>query len=125
MRRSSAAAVATFGLAGSWLSPAGGASAGDTGVAVRSAVSATPAIEVRGADGTDRAALADALFRFASAGLQLPDLTVVFSDDESDCAGHMGAFDQRGEPWARQRVQRVGLRDPSRARPRLGRGEPR
>ena len=54
-------------------------------------------VTVEGADVEQRARLDDALARFDSAGLRLADFEIVFSDDESVCAGHLGGFRDRDD----------------------------
>ena len=56
-----------------------------------------PMVTVEGADVEQRARLDDALARFDSAGLRLADFEIVFSDDESVCAGHLGGFRDRDD----------------------------
>jgi len=63
------------------------------------AVSMTPTVTTVGATAADESALADALARFSSNGLPLPDLDVRFFDDEADCGGHYGLFQQQFTPW--------------------------
>lgn len=63
------------------------------------AVSMTPTVTTVGATAADESALADALARFRSNGLPLPDLDVRFFDDEADCGGHYGLFQQQFTPW--------------------------
>lgn len=60
-----------------------------------------PAAPVSVAGGTEAQAkrLGEALERFSDAGLELPELTVVFSIDERDCHGRMGWFDPAVTPW--------------------------
>jgi hypothetical protein len=68
-------------------------------ITIRPLVSLTPSVAVRGADSAQRAALDEALGRFHSAGLELPDVEVVFSDSDADCGGHEGLFERRFDPW--------------------------
>ena len=56
-------------------------------------------ISVIGSTEAQAARLTAALDRFASAGLELPALTVAFSDEERDCGGRMGQFDSTVQPW--------------------------
>lgn len=56
-------------------------------------------ISVIGSTEAQAARLAEALDRFASAGLQLPALAIGFSDEERDCGGRMGQFDSTTLPW--------------------------
>lgn len=51
-----------------------------------------PRVQVVGGSSDQRTRLALALDRFREAGLTLPDLTVVFTDDAGDCYGHIGWF---------------------------------
>ena len=51
-----------------------------------------PAVIVKGASSEQRTRLNDAMARFGTAELRLPDLEIVFSDDESACEGHLGGF---------------------------------
>ena len=43
--------------------------------------------------------IADAVAQFDAAGLTLPYVQVVFSDDERDCNGHEGLFEPSFDPW--------------------------
>jgi len=61
--------------------------------------SPNPAVTVRGATADDRLRLEGALIRFEDAGLELPELVVVFSIDEADCSGHRGRFRSSTTPW--------------------------
>lgn len=63
------------------------------------AVSSAPRVEVEGGSPEQRLRLADALTRFSRAGLRLPDLYVVFSDDTSQCGGAIGYFSPASVPW--------------------------
>ena len=56
-----------------------------------------PVVTIHGGDPEQRARLDDALARFEAAGLRLADFTIVFSDDESVCVGHVGVFRHRDE----------------------------
>lgn len=60
---------------------------------------AAPGLTVSGGTEKQRALLADALRRFQGAGLTLPDLEVVFSDDSSVCNGAIGYFSPAFTPW--------------------------
>ncbi len=62
-------------------------------------VSMHPTVVVHGASDEQQALVDDALARFADAGLQLPDLGVVFADDPSVCGGHDGLFLSQHDPW--------------------------
>ena len=123
MRRSfAAAAVATFGLAGSWLSPAGGASAGDTGswsgppsAPRRRSRSVAPTVP------TGRRSPTPCSGSWLPAGSSSRPHSGVQRRRVRLRRTH-GRLRSARRAVARQRVQRVGLRDPSRARPRLGRG---
>lgn len=99
MPKTLAAALLALGLAGPLSPPTCGPPAGDPAPPAGPAVSATPTVTIRGANAVDRAALADALARFASAGLLLPDLEVLFGHDTSRCDGHMGEFEKHRTPW--------------------------
>ena len=79
----SALAVASVGIAWQWPPDAG--------------LAAEPVVTVVGADAEQRARLAHALARFEAAGLRLADFEIVFSDDASVCAGHLGGFRRRGD----------------------------
>jgi hypothetical protein len=68
-------------------------------VTSRPSVSLTPSVDVRGADDAQRAALDEAVGRFRSAGLELPDVEVVFSDTDVACGGHYGLFERHFDPW--------------------------
>jgi hypothetical protein len=41
----------------------------------------------------------DAADKFATAGLDLPSLRVVFSTDDRACNGHLGLFESSQQPW--------------------------
>lgn len=56
------------------------------------ALGGEPAVIVQGASSEQRARLNDAMARFGAAELRLPDFEIVFSDDESACAGYLGGF---------------------------------
>jgi hypothetical protein len=56
------------------------------------AIGADPAVSVQDPSSAQRARLDDAMARFKSAGLSLPDVEIVFTADASACAGHLGAF---------------------------------
>ena len=66
---------------------------------VRVAVSSTPRVSVSGADSEDRTRLDEALAAFRENGLDLPNLEVRFYDDQSECHGHQGLFQQSFTPW--------------------------
>ena len=55
---------------------------------------------VHGGSASDRALLEEAVARFHSAGLALPDLDVTFHDDEDACRGHDGWFTTATSPWS-------------------------
>ncbi len=68
----------------------------------RPGVSLRPEITVVGGGQDSIAALDDALERFRTAALPLPDVTVVFHHAEGDMAGcnrHLGLFQPQFEPW--------------------------
>lgn len=75
--------------------------------AATSVVRVDPAIETRlqptitspGASPAERVRVDEALGRFRDAGLRLPDLEVVFHDDDAPCKGHDGLFQSRFTPW--------------------------
>lgn len=54
---------------------------------------------VRGGSPTQIDRLVAALGRFAAAGLELPDVEVVFSGDQADCKGRLGTFSTGFDPW--------------------------
>lgn len=56
-------------------------------------------IDTRGATPKQLDYLSDALARFDEANLRLPDLQVVFSDDDADCNGGFGLFSTGSDPW--------------------------
>lgn len=62
-------------------------------------VSARPNVTVEGANPHQQAHLDEALARFREHGLELPDLDVRFSDDEADCGGNPGVFENSFTPW--------------------------
>jgi hypothetical protein len=57
-----------------------------------------PTLTVIAADDAERAALAEAVDRFRSNHLDLPDLEVRFSDDPARCHGHEGWFQPNVAP---------------------------
>lgn len=61
--------------------------------------SLTPSVTVRIGSLAQRRRLEEALARFQSAKLLLPDLEVEFSDDEASCGGHHGLFQPGHAPW--------------------------
>lgn len=63
------------------------------------AVSLTPDVTVIGANVEQQVAVHDAVARFRSAGLELPDVEVHFFDDEAGCHGHLGGFQRGFTPW--------------------------
>lgn len=62
-------------------------------------VSLTPEITIRNGTADQHRRLDEALARFASAGLLLPNLGVEFWDDVSVCGGHYGLFRTGRSPW--------------------------
>lgn len=62
-------------------------------------VSLTPDVTVIGASAEQQVAVDDAVARFRSAGLELPDVEVRFLADEAECAGHLGLFQRGFTPW--------------------------
>lgn len=65
----------------------------------RPAVSLRPAVDVVGASHEQIVAVDEALDRFRNAGLQLPDVEIVFHDDQAACKGHDGLFQAQHTPW--------------------------
>jgi hypothetical protein len=65
----------------------------------RPPVATVPAVTVRGGDAGRRGELGEALARFRSAGLRLPDVEIVISDSEAACNGHLGLFERQYQPW--------------------------
>lgn len=63
------------------------------------AVSLHPSVDAENATSTQLKRLAEALDRFSTTGLKLPDLEVRFSRHEADCNGHDGWFTATTEPW--------------------------
>jgi hypothetical protein len=63
------------------------------------AVSLTPDVTVIGASGEQQVAVDDAVARFRSAGLELPDVEIRFLADEAGCDGHLGLFQRGFTPW--------------------------
>lgn len=61
--------------------------------------SPTPKLTVTGGTEKQLALLADALDKFEDAGMELPDLDVLFSDDKADCHGAIGYFEPASSPW--------------------------
>ena len=64
-----------------------------------SAASLDPAVTIEGGSDWQREMLDDALGRFKAAGLALPDLDVLFSQDRADCHGGLGYFHPKYRPW--------------------------
>ena len=62
-------------------------------------VSVRPNITAEGANADQQAHLDEALALFRYHGLELPDLEVRFSDDEADCGGNPGVFENSFTPW--------------------------
>jgi hypothetical protein len=62
-------------------------------------VSLSPSVRVVGADETEQRWVDEALARFATEGLALPDLDVHFFDDATACGGHQGLFEVAYSPW--------------------------
>jgi hypothetical protein len=59
----------------------------------------TPEVTVRNGSPAQLRRLEEALARFHSAGLHLPDLEIEFSDDVTNCRGHYGLFQPGHTPW--------------------------
>ena len=62
-------------------------------------MSHAPSVDVSGGDADDHRRLDEALQRFSDELLELPDLAVIFYDDEVECAGHEGLFQKSHTPW--------------------------
>ena len=62
-------------------------------------VSARPNVTAEGGSADQQAHLDEALARFRDHGLELPDLEVRFSDDEAECEGNAGVFENSFTPW--------------------------
>jgi hypothetical protein len=58
-----------------------------------------PSIRVEGASAAQTDRLTLALQRFSESGLELPNLTVIFSTDPAVCKGHDGLFSTAFDPW--------------------------
>jgi hypothetical protein len=56
-------------------------------------------IEVTPATPHNQAIIAVAVAQFDAAGLALPFVRVVFSDDDRACNGHQGLFEPSSDPW--------------------------
>lgn len=76
-----------------------GADATAVAVDMTPSVSLHPSMVVRGASVDEQRRLDEALARYAEAGLELPDLEVVFADDPDVCSGHDGLFRTSTSPW--------------------------
>jgi hypothetical protein len=63
-------------------------------------VSLTPTVTAVSANADDLDRIDDALARFRYAGLELPDLTITFHDEEASCDGHDGLFRESSGGWA-------------------------
>jgi hypothetical protein len=61
--------------------------------------SPSPSIEVEGASASQTDRLTLALARFTEAGLELPNLKVIFSTDAAACKEHHGLFSTAFDPW--------------------------
>lgn len=62
-------------------------------------VSPFPTVVVLNAEVHQQQRLQEAITRFRSAGLSLPDLQVEFHPDTDGCGGHMGVFEPHVTPW--------------------------
>jgi hypothetical protein len=58
-----------------------------------------PTYQVTPATTSNEAVIREAVDRFTAAGLDLPSLQIVFSDDERACNGHLGLFESSQQPW--------------------------
>jgi hypothetical protein len=58
-----------------------------------------PSIEVEGASASQTDRLTLALARFKEAGLELPNLKVIFATDAAACKEHHGLFSTAFDPW--------------------------
>jgi hypothetical protein len=58
-----------------------------------------PTYQVTPATTSNEAIIREAVDRFTAAGLDLPSLQIVFSDDERACNGHLGLFESSQQPW--------------------------
>lgn len=75
--------------------------------AATSVVGVDPAIETQleptitspGASPAERVRVDEAVGRFRDVGLRLPDLEVLFHDDDASCKGHDGRFQSQFTPW--------------------------
>lgn len=56
-------------------------------------------VVVRGGSSAQIDRLVAGLERFAAAGLELPDIEVVFPGDPADCKGRLGIFSTGSDPW--------------------------
>ncbi|MFO7549292.1 MAG: hypothetical protein R6X29_10555 [Acidimicrobiia bacterium] len=63
------------------------------------ALSLQPVLTVRGGTAEQLERLDLAIERFRRAGLELPDLEIVFTQGPDECRGHMGLFSSRATPW--------------------------
>lgn len=65
----------------------------------QAAVSHDPTVTIEGASVAQRQRMSVALARFAAAGLLLPDLEIVFSDEKATCGERLGVFRDTEDPW--------------------------
>ena len=90
------APVASLILGIGWLVPAGvetRAAAPEPAIAAPLlSQPSLPAVRVRGGDGTDRDLAGWAVGRFSEAGLDLPEVTITFHDDDAPCRGNTGLY---------------------------------
>ena len=68
-------------------------------VGIRPNTSLRPIVSVVDADAEERVRVDEALARFRDAGLRLPDVEIMFHDDDDACNGHHGLFQVQFTPW--------------------------
>ena len=97
----SSAAAIVLAIGGPCLLTASTA-AGERSLGDRPGVSLVPSLKIRGTDAGQAGQTTrvdNALARFRYAGLKLPDLEIIFHDDDSACDGHDGMFRPHSFPW--------------------------
>lgn len=90
------APVASLILGIGWLIPAGvetrTAAPEPAAVAPLLSRPSLPSVRVRSGDGADRDLAGWAVGRFSEAGLDLPEVTITFHDDDAPCRGNTGLY---------------------------------
>lgn len=76
---------------------------------ITASASADPILDVHGATADQEAEIRDEAAQLLAAGFLLPDLKVVYADDDVACAGHMGLFESGKRPWQVTICSDVGM----------------